>query len=95
MRKILLCILISAVSLCSRAQDDNEYKMEIGVGAGLVAYEGDFNGNIMKNMQPMTSLILRRVINPYMGLKLDLSYGKLKGSSAGWRHGIPNIRIIR
>ena len=83
MRKILLCIIVSALSLCAMAQDDNEYKMEIGVGAGMVAYEGDFNGNVTKNMQPMASLILRRVINPYMGLKLDLSYGKLKGSSAG------------
>lgn len=82
MRKTLLAIILSVFALGVSAQDDNEYRMEIGVGAGLVSYEGDFNGSILKNMQPMGSLVLRRVFNPYMGLKLDLSYGKLKGSSA-------------
>lgn len=82
MRTFLLSLLLSVLSLCAAAQDDNEYKMEIGVGAGMLSYEGDFNGNVFGNMQPAGSLILRRVFNPYMGLRLDLSYGKLKGSSA-------------
>ncbi len=82
MRKYLLCILMLALSCNALAQDDEQYKMEIGVGGGLVSYQGDFNGSILKDLQPMASLILRRDFNPYMGLKLDLSYGKLKGSSA-------------
>lgn len=65
------------------AQDDPEYRMEIGVGAGLNGYLGDFNGNITKDLQPMASAIGRYVFNPYMGLRMNVSYGTLKGSSAG------------
>lgn len=82
MRTILLIAFFTLVSLGAKAQDEYEYKMEIGVGAGMVSYEGDFNGSIVKNMQPSASLILRRIFNPYMGVKLDVMYGKLKGSSA-------------
>lgn len=82
MRTILLIAFFTLVSLGAKAQDEYEYKMEIGVGAGMVSYEGDFNGSIVKSMQPSASLILRRIFNPYMGVKLDVMYGKLKGSSA-------------
>lgn len=81
-RTILLQAVMLVLPLGLMAQDDNEYKMEIGVGAGLVSYEGDFNGNITSGAQPMFSVVARRVFNPYMGLRLDLSFGKLKGSSA-------------
>ncbi|MCD8296249.1 MAG: porin family protein [Prevotella sp.] len=91
MRTYLLAVLMFFVSSAAIAQDDVEYKMEIGVGAGLVSYEGDFNGSILKDMQPMASLVLRRVFNPYMGLKLDLSYGKLKGSSADVKTYYPEL----
>ncbi|WP_204814777.1 hypothetical protein, partial [Olsenella uli] len=63
MRTILLIAFFTLVSLGAKAQDDYEYKMEIGVGAGMVSYEGDFNGSIVKNMQPSASLILRRIFN--------------------------------
>ncbi len=82
MRTILLIAFFTLVSLGAKTQEEYEYKMEIGVGAGMVSYEGDFNGSIVKNMQPSASLILRRIFNPYMGVKLDVMYGKLKGSSA-------------
>ncbi len=91
MRIYLLAILMFSISSTALAQDDVEYKMEIGVGAGLVSYEGDFNGSILKDMQPMASLVLRRIFNPYMGLKLDLSYGKLKGSSADVKTYYPEL----
>lgn len=56
--------------------------MEIGGGVGLTGYLGDFNGSLTKNLQPMASVVLRRMFNPWNGLKLNVSYGKLKGSSA-------------
>lgn len=82
MRAFLLCALLSLVPCGMMAQDDYEYKMEIGAGVGMMSYQGDFNGSVTKNMQAVTSVVLRRVFNPYMGLKLDLSFGKIKGSSA-------------
>ena len=38
------------------SQDDPQYRLEIGAGIGTMAYEGDFNGSIFKNMQPMAAL---------------------------------------
>ncbi len=35
-----------------RAQDDPQYRMEIGAGVGVMTYEGDFNGNVLGDMQP-------------------------------------------
>ena len=63
------------------AQDDPQYRMEIGAGVGTVSYEGDFNGNVLKNMQPMFSALWRYNFDPYKDLRLSATYGKLKGSS--------------
>ena len=78
--RIFFFILFLGVMDAAGAQEA-EYKMEIGGGLGLVAYEGDFNGNIMKGLQPVGSFVLRRNLNPRMALKFDLSVGNLKGSS--------------
>ena len=91
MRKLLLIAITALATLGAHAQDEYEYRMEIGVGGGLVNYLGDFNGSIVSNMQPSASLILRRVFNPYMGLKLDFAYGNLKGSSADVKTWYPEL----
>ena len=91
MRTLLLCtIMFMSLPLC--AQDDNEYKMEIGAGAGMMSYQGDFNGSITSNMQPYASIVLRRVFNPYMGLKLDLSFGKIKGNTGNAETWYPDFQ---
>ena len=72
-------LIITAMNI--HAQDDPEYKMEIGVGTGLLTYEGDYNGNIFKESQPMASFMLRRVLSPWMALRLNAMFGKVKGSS--------------
>ena len=63
------------------AQDEPEYKMEVGAGAGLVAYTGDFNGNLLKGMQPWGTLIAKYRLNPRAALSFNLGMGKIKGSS--------------
>lgn len=55
--------------------------MEIGVGVGMVAYEGDLNGNIFANQQPMGAFVGRYNFDPYKDLRLNLAFGKLKGST--------------
>ena len=82
MRKLLTLIAVLTVAAIStKAQDDPEYRMEIGGGVGINGYLGDFNGNITKNLQPMATLLARYVFNPYMGLRMNVSYGTMKGSS--------------
>ena len=77
---MLLMLLLSPQG--ARAQDDPQYRMEIGAGIGMVAYEGDFNGNILKNMQPMEAIVGRYNFDPYKDLRLNVGFGKIKGSSA-------------
>lgn len=89
---VLTTLLLSIASVPANAQTDYEYRMEIGGGVGLMAYEGDFNGSILHNMQPSASLMLRRVINPYMDLRLAASYGKLKGSSKDVKTYLPQYQ---
>ena len=91
--------IIAAIAAClvmlpakNMAQTDPEYLMEIGGGVGLVSYEGDFNGNITKEAQPIASLVARRILNPYMALKLSASYGKIKGSSENVETYMPDMQ---
>ena len=72
---LLLCALIT------KAQDEPEYKMEAGAGAGLVAYTGDFNGNLLKGMQPWGTLIAKYHLSPRAAVAFNLGMGKIKGSS--------------
>ena len=48
-----------------RAQDDPQYRMEIGAGVGVMTYEGDFNGNVLSDMQPAGFLVGRYNFDPY------------------------------
>ena len=81
MRKLLLMLMVLLSAARMSAQDDPQYRMEIGAGVGMVSYEGDFNGNVLKNMQPMFSALWRYNFDPYKDLRLSATYGKLKGSS--------------
>lgn len=81
MRKLLLVLMVLLPAARMSAQDDPQYRMEIGAGVGMVSYEGDFNGNVLKNMQPMFSALWRYNFDPYKDLRLSATYGKLKGSS--------------
>jgi len=78
----LLLALMTLSTVRVSAQDDVEYRMEVGAAVGLMGYHGDFNGSLTKDLQPMGSLVARFIFNPYMGLKANVSYGMLKGSSS-------------
>ena len=51
MKKLLTLLLMTLTFATAKAQTDDEYRMEIGAGVGLVSYEGDFNGSVLSNMQ--------------------------------------------
>lgn len=74
------------------AQDEPEYRMEIGGGMGLAAYQGDFNGSLLKGMKPMAAVMAKYKMNPRMAWSAQLSMGKLKGSSADADTWYPALR---
>lgn len=83
-----LCSLLLLIGLLAaqkvQAQDDPQYRLEIGAGVGTMAYEGDFNGSIFKNMQPMAAIVGRYNIDPYKDLRLNIGLGKIKVLRAMW-----------
>ena len=78
-----LLLMVACLPLAAVAQEDDEYRMEIGAGAGAVSYVGDFNGNLFKDMQLWGALTAKYHLNPRMALALAIGTGKIKGSSDG------------
>lgn len=81
MKRLLLILLLLTGMAKSFAQTDDMYRMEIGAGVGLSGYLGDFNGKLTQDLQPMGSILGRYIFNPYSDIKMNISYGKLKGTS--------------
>lgn len=81
-KSLLITTVLALLTAQAQAQTDDEYLLETGAGVGTVSYLGDYNGNPLKDMRPMATIMLRRVINPYMALRLGVSAGKLAGNSA-------------
>lgn len=79
-RHLLLAVLLIS-TLSAMAQDEPEYRLDMGAGAGLVTYTGDFNGNLLKGMQPWGALMAKYHLNPRMALALTIGTGKIKGST--------------
>ena len=76
----MIAVLL-ALAASVHAQTDPEYKLELGGGIGMVSYQGDFNSSLLKNLQPMFTLLAKYRFDPRRALALNVSYGQLKGSS--------------
>lgn len=87
----MLTILFMLAALQSQAQLDDEYRWELGGGLGLTGYLGDFNGNISNDQQPSATLLLRRVLNPSMDLRLAGTFGKLNGNAKDVKTVYPEL----
>ena len=89
MKQLFISLLLFLATTPLWAQSDPEYKMEIGAGVGVMGYLGDFNESLLKDLQPMGTLLARYNLSPYMGVKMNVSFGKMKGSSADVKLTIP------
>jgi len=82
MVRVLAALLAFHFSLfTATAQDEPEYRMEVGAGVGALTYLGDFNNSLTKNVQPSGSLVAKYRMNPRMAVALTVGYGQIKGSS--------------
>ena len=80
---MLLAAALFSTTTTTSAQEEPEYRMEIGAGVGVVNYLGDYNGSLIKNIQPMGGLVAKYKMNPRMAWAASLSYGQLKGKRDG------------
>lgn len=90
-RLLSLLVALTALATMALAQEDPEYKAEIGVGAGFMTYQGDFSGSLSKNSQPLWALVGKYRFNPRTSVSLNIASGKLKGSSAGTKTWYPEL----
>lgn len=82
MMKVLLALITCHISLFSAtAQEEPEYRLEIGAGVGTATYLGDFNGSLLEGMQPWGAVMAKYKMNPRMAIGLTIGYTRLKGSS--------------
>jgi len=77
----LAAVLFMTASMAARAQEEPEYRLELGAAAGLVTYVGDFNSSLLKGMQPWGALVAKYRLNPRMAAALDIGIAKIKGST--------------
>ena len=90
MRKVL-CFLFLVLCVTVRAQDDPEYRMEVGAGLGVMNYLGDYNEKLLKGFQPSASVLCRVLFNPSSAMRFSATYGKLKGRSLDEDTYYPNL----
>ena len=69
-RKVMLTMLMAVVTMAIQAQDEPEYRLEIGAGAGVVNYLGDYNASIFGELQPMGAVMARYKANPRVAVAL-------------------------
>lgn len=81
-KTILLLLLFLGLPWWVKAQDE-EYKMDLGGGAGACFYLGDANSTPYRNMSGMIAFVARYVYNPRMALKANLAMGHISGKTDG------------
>jgi len=81
----------SAIAICfvlfgfaAHAEEDVEYKMDLGAGLGGCFYMGDANGVPFANLSAMGAVTARRIFNPRMALKANLAFGHIHGTTDGF-----------
>ena len=81
----------SAIALCclflcfaAKAEEEVEYKMDMGAGIGGCFYLGDGNGVTFTNLSVMGALTARRIFNARMALKTNLAFGHIHGTTDGF-----------
>lgn len=73
---VMLCLLSGEIL----AQEDSEYRYDIGAGVGATTYYGDFNSVLFGNVQPAGAVVFRKIINPRSAVRLSGMVTKVKGS---------------
>lgn len=79
--RVFPVFLFSLTPFIASAQDDPEYRLELGGGLGMQAYQGDFGGGVFKQLQPMGTLVAKYKPTPRTAWSALLGFGKLKGAS--------------
>lgn len=79
---IAICCLLFAFT--TKAEEEIEYKMDMGAGFGGCFYMGDANGVPFANLSAMGAITARRILNARMAVKANLAFGHIHGTTDGF-----------
>ena len=79
---IVICCLL--FGFAAFAEEEVEYKMDMGAGLGGCFYMGDANGVPFSNLSIMGAITARRILNPRMAVKANLAIGHIHGTNDGF-----------
>ncbi len=77
--------LFLSVLFCGRmsAQEEVEYRMEVGGALGMNSALSDVNSKLFGNIGVAGGGVLRFLLNPRMAVKTSLTYARLSGDATG------------
>lgn len=75
-----LLMMLASVTVV-QAQDETEYRMEVGPAAGMSFYMGDANNRLFNHNGFCGGIVARYNVNHRLALKADLMAAKIAGSS--------------
>ena len=79
---IAVCCLLFCFT--AKAEEELEYKMDMGAGLGGCFYLGDANGSPFSNLSMMGAITARRILNARMAVKANLAFGHIHGTTSGF-----------
>jgi len=79
---IAVCCLL--ICFATKAEDEVEYKMDMGAGLGGCFYIGDANSSPFADLSMMGAFTARRILNARMAVKANLAFGHIHGKSSGF-----------
>lgn len=81
MSRHIIAVLICCLPLAAQAQEDADFRMEIGGGIGTSFYLGDLNNTMFSCQRPAAGAYWRYLFDHYNSLKVNLTYAGIKGST--------------
>ena len=83
---IRTAIVVCCMLLCHavQAEDEVEYKMDMGAGLGGCFYIGDANNAPFADLSMMGAITARRILNARMAVKANIAFGHIHGSTDGF-----------
>lgn len=82
-RRVILCCILYQLATTGWAQDDGDFRMEIGGHVGTSFYLGDLNTKFYSDMGISAGAVWRYLFDPRQSLKVSLSYNAIKGDAVG------------
>ncbi|MBQ8098867.1 MAG: outer membrane beta-barrel protein [Bacteroidaceae bacterium] len=80
-RRVLALLSILSFTFSVQAQEDADYRMEIGGALGTCFYLGDLNNTFYKDTGAAVGAVWRYLFNPRSAMKASLMYGGVKGTA--------------